>query len=397
MKKANKSIKTSACLLLFVAGSYGNKFTMAAFVSQNKPFFSSSTPLFYKSSSESSRFSGDKIDIIAPKILNEQIEFHNSNSEKSLATTLKVESLDIKRERPIVVGHRGSLYKKLENTRASFNEAANAGCDYVELDVFLLKCNTLVVFHGGGSDDQPGLLDDYCGVPGSILDYSAEEARSHLKFNPHYAEFGCGEEFMLSQEALEENYIPTLEEVLLDAKKSGIKLKIELKGPGTALPVIEMVDKLGMVNQCEFSSFDHEQIKVVRELKPNLTDDGKHVYKTGALFGSQVPDNFIDLALSAGASEVHLKYDTCTTDRIQKIHNAGMGSMAWIRGPIGMKKDVEQKYLDVGNEDEKMYLTLMATGVESMCVNRPDLLVSMIHSKNGMNAKTEGENILIAQ
>lgn len=67
-----------------------------------------------------------------------------------------------------VIGHRGSLYTALENTSLSFLHAFQAGADGVELDVFLLKCGTLVVFHGSGGDEKPGLLDQYCAVEGSM-------------------------------------------------------------------------------------------------------------------------------------------------------------------------------------------------------------------------------------
>jgi len=67
-----------------------------------------------------------------------------------------------------IIGHRGSPYTALENTARSFLHAAQAGADGVELDVFLLKCGTLVVFHGSGSDDTPGLLNSYCDIPGSM-------------------------------------------------------------------------------------------------------------------------------------------------------------------------------------------------------------------------------------
>ena len=49
-----------------------------------------------------------------------------------------------------VIGHRGSPFKYLENTSLGFINAAQVGADGVELDVFLLKCGTLVVFHGSG-------------------------------------------------------------------------------------------------------------------------------------------------------------------------------------------------------------------------------------------------------
>ena len=55
-----------------------------------------------------------------------------------------------------------------------------------------------------------------------------------------------------------------------------------------------------------------------------------------------------------------------------------MDSMVWMRGPIGMRLDTMEKYHDVGNEDESMYRTIMATGVRAMCINKPDVLVSMV-------------------
>jgi hypothetical protein len=67
-----------------------------------------------------------------------------------------------------IIGHRGSPYTALENTSRSFLHALQAGADGVELDVFLLKCGTLVVFHGSGNDATQGQLDSYCGIPGSM-------------------------------------------------------------------------------------------------------------------------------------------------------------------------------------------------------------------------------------
>jgi hypothetical protein len=46
--------------------------------------------------------------------------------------------------------------------------AAQAGANGVELDVFLLRCGTLVVFHGTGGDENPGSLASYCGIEGSM-------------------------------------------------------------------------------------------------------------------------------------------------------------------------------------------------------------------------------------
>jgi glycerophosphoryl diester phosphodiesterase len=289
--------------------------------------------------------------------------------EKSLKHHLNVDSVNHAVAHPTIVGHRGALYFELENTREGFQKCADMGCDAVELDVFLLKCGTLVVFHGGGTDENPGDLWDYCGVKGGILDLTYEQAKE-LQFNANYGEFPC------PANSIHTGVIPTLEEVLLDARASGLHIKIELKGPNTAEPTLELVDRLNLVQQCSFSSFDLDQVALVRQLRPQKTATGEHLYKTGALF-NDIPSDFIQQAQSADASEVHLRYDTCTSGIISQIHNAGMGSMAWFRGPIGMASDTLEKYWDVGNEDEIMYATLLRTGVQSLCLNKPDVMIGL--------------------
>lgn len=124
-------------------------------------------------------------------------------------------------------------------------------------------------------------------------------------------------------------------------------------------------------------------------------ETGTHIYKTGALF-DVVPEDFVEQAQLAGASEVHLRYDSCTVNRVEAIHNAGMSSMAWFRGPVGMTSDVNDRFWDVGNEDESCYQALIDTGVQQMCVNRPDVLMTMLQTKSqrmplGILAPVEGK------
>jgi glycerophosphoryl diester phosphodiesterase len=277
---------------------------------------------------------------------------------------------------PRVVGHRGALYDSLENTRDGFLKCAyDIKCDAVELDVFLLpKCGTLVVFHGSGDDVTPGELTGYIlgedkNTPRSIMDLSYEEVLK-LQFNPAYEEFACPEHCVTDPLLA---YIPSLEQVLLDLQDTNCKVKIELKGPGVVQPVLDLVERLGMQKQCSYSSFKLEMLHELRALRPD-----RELYPTGALFDGVPPPNFIDLALDAGATEVHLKYDMCTTETIARIHDAGLVSMAWLRGPIGMKEDSSVKYLDIGNEDEACYQALIETGVQQICCNKPSLLQSML-------------------
>ena len=180
-------------------------------------------------------------------------------------------------------------------------------------------------------------------------------------------------------------------QVLEHAKESGHELKIELKGPNTEKPVIELVEKVGVVDQCTFSSFYHDRIKKVRDLRPQRNPDGTHVYRTGALF-TVPPDNFVERAKEIDASEVHLRYDTCTKDRVEAIHKAGLDSMSWFRGPVAMKKDVE-RFQDLTDEDETMYEMVLQSGVQAMCVNHPKRLVRLVSNieDEGCSASDEEE------
>jgi glycerophosphoryl diester phosphodiesterase len=201
------------------------------------------------------------------------------------------------------------------------------------------------------------------------------EQTQELQFNPDYAELPAPRDRILAGK------VPTLEQVLMDLKPTGMEVKIELKGAKTAEPVVELVDRLGMAHQVSFSSFNHDEIATVRKMRPQTRADGTYVYRTGALF-DVVPTDYISRALRVGASEIHIRYDDCTTDRIAEIHKAGLGSMAWYRGPIGMKDDTTDKYWDIGNEDESCYETLIETGVQQLCVNKPDVLAAMLRRKD---------------
>lgn len=211
------------------------------------------------------------------------------------------------------------------------------------------------------------------------LDYTAEEARL-LTFNRNFAEFGCGSDAITHPSDSVGGiphycYVHTLEEVLAtlrDNTSPNFTVKIELKGPDTAAPSLELVRKLKMEQRCQYSSFDHSRIAEVRVLDPNAI--------TGALYASEVPENFVEHCLAIGANEVHFKYDTCTYERVQAAHAAGLGTMAWFRGPAGMSHDHVNKYFDCGNEDMTQYRTVLLSGVRSMCVNRPDVMVKTLES-----------------
>ena len=325
-----------------------------------------------------------------------------SPQRRSLRQALRVDDKHKNRNNTDVqvVGHRGAIYRHLENTMESFIYCAKTcQCNAVELDVFVIKCGTIVVFHGCDSNPNiPGSLQGYC-LPGdhadlvlakdgctyrSIVDLTYEETQQ-LQFNPHFEEFVCPTDSIINAK------IPKLHDVLLQLSNTGLQeVKIELKGPGTVQPVLSLVEQLKLESLCSYSSFDHAQLQELRALRPN-----KALYRTGALFNAPIcDDDYLHQASMCGATAIHLRYDDCTADRIQSIHDNNFVSMAWCRGPMGMANDAFNRFDDIGGdtvdtssaesisrsfiENELCYRALLDTGVQQICCNRPDLLMKIL-------------------
>jgi glycerophosphoryl diester phosphodiesterase len=340
-----------------------------------------------------SRWSTSKDSIVTPHTLVPVLDIAQQVNKtrlvaehKSLRRVLQVdEAGSCRHANPWVVGHRGALYSELENTRQGFLECANMGCQAVELDVFCLRDGTLVVFHGGGTDQEPGDLTDYIveeTITGSrcITDLTFDETQ-RLVFNTQFAEFGA------PADKIQSAVIPKLEDVLMDLKPYDIHVKVELKGDKTALASLALAERLGMIDRVSFSSFNHAYLLEIRQSRPERNNEGKHIVQTGALFDN-VPNKFIEEAMACGASQVHLRYDTCTVDRVKAMHEAGLGSMAWFRGPRGMKRDTTMLYHDIGNENAECYEVVWDTGVQQLCCNRPDLALQVMREWQEQNAGT---------
>ena len=241
-----------------------------------------------------------------------------------LASILGVEDTTTKNitlhdhEQTKACGHRGSPYEEPENTMQSFKRALDHDVHGIKLDVFLLKCGRLVVFHGQGKDESAGGLKRIFGVPGSILDLTAEEARG-LKFK--------GWTLECPREKLRGASIPLLEEVLQFIKDydptAHTMIRIELKGPGADFVVVQFVERMDMAAQVTYISFHEEWLQRICKLRPQLRADGSPLHRTGVIF-SKAPEDFVQRAAGAGATEIHLHYHECTTRHIKAIHEAGV-------------------------------------------------------------------------
>lgn len=164
-------------------------------------------------------------------------------------------------QRPLVIAHRGDCSKDApENTRASFQAALDAGADGIELDVFLLADNTVIVFH---DEDTERLT----GVKGDITQMTLEDVR---KLNVK------GEQ------------IPTLEEILNEfADKLIINVEMKAYRPQwerreTGTEVAKIIRKCNVADRVIVTSFDPFMLWYLEREYPGLHsgfayDDGMEI------------------------------------------------------------------------------------------------------------------------
>eukprot|EP00294_Goniomonas_avonlea_P004215 CAMPEP_0114542516 /NCGR_PEP_ID=MMETSP0114-20121206/1876_1 /TAXON_ID=31324 /ORGANISM="Goniomonas sp, Strain m" /LENGTH=270 /DNA_ID=CAMNT_0001726817 /DNA_START=62 /DNA_END=874 /DNA_ORIENTATION=- len=262
---------------------------------------------------------------------------------------------------PLVQGHRGALYLEPENTLAGFARAAEVGASWIELDVLKTADDHTIVFHGKGTDEEPGDISELTTSEGNVRFMKLAQVRK-LVFKP--SAFPCPKDRVTS-----DCRIPTLEEALACCRKAGLCATIELKGPDVETLVVDTVRKMGMLGQVNLSSFNHARTVTAKTLEPAI--------KTSLLFGAQLPSNFIAIAKDCGASQVDLRYDQVTAEHVVAAHQAGLKVMAWFRGPENM----------VGITEEDFFEPLITMGVDVICTNQPDVLARL---RESMLSRSEG-------
>jgi glycerophosphoryl diester phosphodiesterase len=218
----------------------------------------------------------------------------------------------------ICIAHRGASGYAPENTLAAFELAIEMGCPWIELDVYALE-NEIIVIH----DDD---LDRTTNGTGAVTKSSVAHIRS--------LDAGDGEK------------VPTLLEVIELVNHRAI-INIELKGTGTAGPVTRLLNRLCELNYSadEFfiSSFNHKELAKM---------DNR--YSRGPLFDKRVSD-YIERAFALNAKSINVSARIVDAKMIAKAHENGL-----------------KVYVYTVNKQSQM-AELKAMGVDGVFTNYPDL------------------------
>lgn len=177
--------------------------------------------------------------------------------------------------------HRGASKYFPENTILAFKEAIKTGATGIELDVHKTKDNILVVIH------DEDIQRTFKGK-GLVKDMTLKELRSFKCRNINF------------EENLECR-LPTLEDVLELIKDTNIILNIEIKTDkihyeGIEKDVIDMINKYKLKEKVIISSFNHESIKICREIDDKI--------QIGLLYEKPIED-VIKYAKVLGVDAIH--------------------------------------------------------------------------------------------
>lgn len=155
---------------------------------------------------------------------------------------------------PLIIAHRGDLYKAPENTLPAFQLACKSGADGIELDVRLTRDDQLVVFHDRG-------LKRIGGVRGLVTNTTLEEMRS----------LDVGGWFSPEFRGLQ---APTLDEVF-ELLPPDYLINVEMKAVIDRMRLIahkvaEVVKRHGRQESTLVSSFNPISLWELRKIEPSI-------------------------------------------------------------------------------------------------------------------------------
>lgn len=235
--------------------------------------------------------------------------------------------------------HRGASAYAPENTLAAFALAIEQKADGIELDVHFTKDRQVVVTH----DDNVIRVTGYNGY---VRDLTLFQLRK-LDFSNKMAAY-AGEK------------IPTLEEVLLLMKDSGLSVNIELKTNHDLPNGLEeacqaLVEKTGMEEKVIYSSFNHASLRRAGEIAPQMP--------LGLLYSNKMCLDW-EYAKLVGATAIHPQYKSLKEPGyIEACHGAGIRCHAWtVDDPADIK-------------------ALVDMGVDAIITNKPDLALKIRDEK----------------
>ena len=234
----------------------------------------------------------------------------------------------------LCLGHRGAAGHEPENTLRSVRTALELGANGIEVDVHLAEGHLLVI--------HDHTLDRTTNGSGAVAKKTFDYLRS--------LDAGRGER------------IPTLEEVIETVNRQAL-INVELKGSGTAAPVVRLIDRYVQERGWRYedflvSSFDHAQIQTAKKLRPEI--------RIGALI-DKVPRGLAAFAEQMGAWSLHPGKRCVTPELVADAHRRGLKVFVFT---INQPAEIA---------------AMAALGVDGVFTDFPERVVTFLRAQNKIN------------
>jgi glycerophosphoryl diester phosphodiesterase len=204
------------------------------------------------------------------------------------------------------IAHRGASGTEPENTLRSFSRALAMNVDAIELDVHLTKDKKLVVIH----DNSVGRTTNGRGYVKNLTLKQLKKLDAGLN-----------------------ETIPTLKEVF-DLVNKKIMIHIELKGKGTAKPVLKLIEqytkKGWWYNHFIVSSFNFKELEDFYKLTKKV--------RLAVLF-ERNPEKYFKKAALINAYSINFPMALVTKKYVEKAHREELKLYVWT---VNTKRDINK-------------------------------------------------------
>lgn len=194
----------------------------------------------------------------------------------------------------LCIGHRGAMGHEPENTLRSIKKALELGVDAVEVDVYNVEDNLIVI-------------------------HDRDLSRTT---NGHGYIENCSFVYLRSLDAGKGEPIPTLKEVFDTVNRQAV-INIELKGSNTARLVVELIREYiqqgWLYSNFIVSSFNHYELNRIKAIDPKI--------RIGILIYG-LPWGYINIAQKLVADTIIASLDYITPQLVADVHQQNLS--VWV-------------------------------------------------------------------
>ncbi len=252
---------------------------------------------------------------------------------------------NFKKDKKLIVAHRGARSVRPENTMSAFKRAM-VKSDFIELDVGLTKDGVAVIIHDSTLERTSNVKDfPEFKKPYRVIDYTYKQLLK-LDFGSWFIKedpFDTIKNGIVSIEELESlkiQRIPTLNSVLAFLKKYNYPVNVEIKDL-TRTPynktvvkmIVDIIEDNVMVNYVLISSFKHSYLRQVHRYNSCID--------IAALQENEHPKDLVKRLKRLKVRSYHPSFNIADTDLIQNLSNAGIFTNIYT---VNEESDIEKLF-----------------------------------------------------